>query len=250
LRDDVCILQAECARTPVLDRPVSGRILLEEVLRENLDLGRPSQVQLICGRRVPQQTRSRYRFRSRVITPGVGPSLYVDDKHARIKQDHTEGRALRTATSSNDTRACASGQRRHHRPALRAAGCAANRRLRAVPQLSHDGLSGAQACAQVPRPPVVNGHRVSALPLAAPRVQALCSVVLLSCLRPNGCTNKDLRAPCAALLGRAPSHLSPGQRTDDRRRLRRHGRVPRLAHTQRDRLTPEGRRTALFFTRV
>jgi hypothetical protein len=30
----------EFARTQVLDRPVHGRIFFEEVLRENLDLGR------------------------------------------------------------------------------------------------------------------------------------------------------------------------------------------------------------------
>jgi hypothetical protein len=31
----------------VLDRPVAGRIFFEQVIRENLDIGRPGQVQLI-----------------------------------------------------------------------------------------------------------------------------------------------------------------------------------------------------------
>jgi hypothetical protein len=30
----------------VLKRPVTGRVFFEEVIRENLDLGRPKQVQL------------------------------------------------------------------------------------------------------------------------------------------------------------------------------------------------------------
>jgi hypothetical protein len=51
-------------------------------------------VQLIFDRRMTKQTPG--RFRTRVITEGVVPSLHVDDKSARLKQYHQEGRALRT----------------------------------------------------------------------------------------------------------------------------------------------------------
>jgi hypothetical protein len=37
---DISILQAEFSHTQVLDRPVHGRLLFEQVIRENLDLGR------------------------------------------------------------------------------------------------------------------------------------------------------------------------------------------------------------------
>jgi hypothetical protein len=40
-------LQAEFALTQVLDRPSTGRGFFEEVMRENLDIGRPDQMQLI-----------------------------------------------------------------------------------------------------------------------------------------------------------------------------------------------------------
>jgi len=43
-RYDLSLLQAEFALTQVLDRPLTGRLLFEEIIRENLDLGRPSQV--------------------------------------------------------------------------------------------------------------------------------------------------------------------------------------------------------------
>src|SRR5260370_32560013 len=72
-RYDVSTLQAEFALTQVLDRPLSGRIFFEEVLRENLDLGRPDKVQLIFSRRVSKRTPR--RFRTRVLTNGVTPSL-------------------------------------------------------------------------------------------------------------------------------------------------------------------------------
>jgi hypothetical protein len=249
-RYDISIRQAEFALTQVLARPVNGRILFEEVIRENLDLGRPSQVQLIFGRRVPKQTQARYRFRTRIITQGVVPSLYVDYKHARIKQYHKEGRALRTETTINDTRDFALGKRLHNLPALRAVGFAANRRLLDVQQLSHDCLIGEDAFAQVTRPQVVDGQRVAALPFADPRVQALFSALLLYTLLPHGFTNKDLRTHLAPLLGLDPSLLTPGRMTYDLRRLRLHGLIERIPRSHRYRLTRQGLRTALFFTRV
>ena len=90
----VSILQAEFSLTQVLDRPVTGRVFFEEVIRENLDIGRPDQVQLIfergLKRKGPRCTPG--RFRTRVITEGVTPSLYVDYKHTRINSV-SQGRA-------------------------------------------------------------------------------------------------------------------------------------------------------------
>jgi hypothetical protein len=247
-RYDLSILQAEFALTQVLDRPLTGRVLFEEVIRENLDLGRPSQVQLIFDRRVTKRTPG--VFRTRVITQGVTPSLYVDYKHSRIKQYHKEGRALRTETTINDTRDFAIGKRLHNLPALRAVGFAANRRLLDVQQLSHDGPIGEDAFRQVTRPQVVGGQRVSALPFADPRVQALFSVLVLFCLLPQGFTNKEVREHLAPLLGLDPSAMTPGKMTYDLRRLRLHGLIARLPHSHRYRVTHEGLRTAVFFTRV
>jgi hypothetical protein len=70
-RYQISILQAEFSLTHVLDQPVTGRVFFEEVIRENLDIGRPSQVQLIFDRRVSRRTPG--RFRTRVITRGLGP---------------------------------------------------------------------------------------------------------------------------------------------------------------------------------
>jgi hypothetical protein len=99
-----------------------GRVLFEEVIWENLDIGRPSQVQLIFDRRVSGRTPG--RFRTRVITDGVIPSLHVDYKSTRIKQYHKEGRALRTLrteTTINNTRDFGIGKKLKNLPALRQA---------------------------------------------------------------------------------------------------------------------------------
>jgi hypothetical protein len=51
-RYDISILQAEFSTTQVLDRPAHGRVFFEEVIRENLDLGRPEEIKLILNRRM------------------------------------------------------------------------------------------------------------------------------------------------------------------------------------------------------
>jgi hypothetical protein len=74
----------------MLDAPVSGRIFFEQVIRDNLDIGRPDHVGLIFDRRIMRGRKRKTpgRFRTRVITNGVVPSLHVDYKNTKIKQYH------------------------------------------------------------------------------------------------------------------------------------------------------------------
>src|SRR5437879_5857929 len=81
-RYDLSILQAEFALTQVLDRPLCGRVFFEEVIRENLDIGRPDRVQLLFDRRLTRRTPG--RFRTRVLPGGVVPSLHLDYKNSHI----------------------------------------------------------------------------------------------------------------------------------------------------------------------
>ena len=103
-RYELSILQAEFSLTQVLDAPAAGRIFFEQVIRDNLDIGRPDQVALVFARRLVRKGRfaTPGRFRTRVITDGVVPSLHIDYKHTKIKQYHKLGRALRTETTIND----------------------------------------------------------------------------------------------------------------------------------------------------
>ncbi|MEK7995443.1 MAG: hypothetical protein AAB403_16710 [Planctomycetota bacterium] len=238
------ILQAEFSLTQVLDQPVNGRIFFEEVIRENLDLGRPSQVQLIFDRRVNKRTPG--RFRTRVITDGVVPSLHVDYKRSRIKQYHKEGRALRTETTINDTRDFGVGRLLKNLPALRKIGFQANRRLLDVQQISHDCHMGEAAFQAVNQPVVREGQRASALRYADPRTQALLTATTGFVLQPCGFRATELRDRVSALRG---EEITPGQMTYNLRRLRLHGIIERLPGTHRYRLTDAGLRCALFWTR-
>lgn len=245
---DISILQAEFSLTQVLDRPVTGRIFFEEVIRENLDIGRPSQVQLIFARRVDRRTPG--RFRTRVITEGVTPSLHVDYKHSRIKQYYKEGRALRTETTINNTRDFGIGKRLKNLPALREVGFQANRRLLDVQRISHDCYIGEDAFNQVQQPREVNGQRAAALRFADPVVQALLSALPLFNLLPRGFSNADLRKQLAPMLGLPLEQLSQGRMTYNLRRLRLHGLIERIPKTHRYRVTDFGLRSAIFLTRV
>jgi hypothetical protein len=246
-RYDVSTLQAEFALTQVLDRPLSGRIFFEEVIRENLDLGRPDKVQLIFGRRVSKRTPG--KFRTRVLTDGVTPSLHVDYKRTGIKQYHKEGRALRTETTINNPRDFGIGKRLENLPALREIGFQANRRLLHVQCTSHDCTIGEDAFRQVNEPVVVNGQRASALRFADWTVQALFSALLVFRLLPRGFSNRELRDHWAPLLGKEVQSMTQGQMTYHLRRLRLHGVIERIPKTHRYRVTDSGWRTALFCSR-
>lgn len=244
---DLSILQAEFALTQVLDRPLTGRIFFEDVIRENLDLGRPDQAQLIFGRRVTKRTPG--RFRTRVITHGVVPSLHVDYKHSGIKQYHKEGRGLRTEATINDTMDFAIGKRLHNLPALRAVGFSANRRLLDVQRTSHDCTMDEDRFQRVNQPLRVGAQRVSALRFTDPWVQAIFSVLALFCLLPRGFTNREFRERLAPLLGLPVSGMTAGRTSYHLRRLRLHGVIERQPHSNRYRVSAQGLRTVLFCVR-
>jgi hypothetical protein len=249
-RYDLSILQAEFSLTQMLDRPVSGRIFFEQVIRDNLDIGRPNQVSLIFDRRLmrtgPRATPG--RFRTRVITEEVTPSLHVDYKHTTIKQYHKEGRALRTETTINNSHDFRIGKRLTNLPALCEVGFTANRRLLDVQRLSHDPARGRETFTAVNDPVITeSGTRVAGLKFADPRAQALFSALLIFRLLPNGFTNRELRDLVGQLLDKP---MSAGQLTYDLRRLRAHGMISRIPHSHRYHLTDTGLHHALFLTRA
>jgi len=241
------ILQAEFALTQVLDQPVTGRCFFEEVIRENLDIGRPSQVQLIFNRRVTRRTPG--RFRTRVLTEGVTPSLHVDYKSSKIKQYHKENQALRTETTINDTYAFEIGRSLSNLSALRKIGFEANRRLLRAQSLSHDCLIGERRFQSVSQPVVVEDPRASGLRFGDRRVLALMQALSLFSLQSPGFRHRQLREHVAQLLGLAPDSYRAGQMTHDLRRLRLHGLIERLPRSHRYRVTKIGTLTALFYVR-
>jgi hypothetical protein len=252
-RYEASVLQAEFSLTQVLDKPVTGRIFFEEVIRDNLDIGRPDSAGLIFGRRIIRKgpRAAPGRFRTRILTEGVIPTLHVDYKHSKIKQYHKEGKALRTETTINDTRDLGIGKRLQNLPALRAAGFQASRRLLDVQKISHDPADGQAAISQVCQPLTTGaGTRVAGLRLGDPRAHALLAAICVFRLLPRGFANRDLRPVMAQLLGVPAESITPGKMTYDLRRLRMHGLIDRVPGTFRYQVTDAGITRALFLTRL
>ena len=227
---------------------MSGRIFFEDVIRENLDIGRPKQVQLILDRGVTKSTPG--SFRTRVITDGVIPSLHIDYKGTRIKQYHKEGQALRTETTINNTRDFYIGKSLRNLPALRQIGFQANRRLLEIEAITHDSILAEGTFQQLNRPRMVDDQPVSALRFADPMVQAIWNALLLFDLLPAGFSNHELRNNLAALLRQPVERFTPGRMTYQLRRLRLHGLIERIPKTHRYRLTNFGLRVTLFCSRT
>ena len=247
-RYDISILQAEFSLTQVLDRPVHGRLFFEQVIGENLDLGRPQEVRLIFNRTITRRTPG--QFRTRIVTQDVTPSLNVYYKNTRIKQYHKEGRALRTETTINNSYDFGVGKRLHNLPKLREIGFAANRRLLEVERLSHDCMLAEDTLQAIDSPVTTGRQRASGLRFADARVHALWHAIILFRQLAEGFRAADLRHHLAALSGRDPDAISQGAITYQLRRLRLHGLIERLPNSFRYRVTDFGFRAALFFTRL
>lgn len=244
-RYQLFIQQAEFAHTQVFDRPLSGRLFFEQVLRDNIDLGRPQHLQLIFDRRIPHNTKT--RFRTRLITHQVVPSLWLGYKHSFLKQYFKEGRALRTELVVNHTRDFGIGKALDNLPRLRELAFAANRRLLHVQQLSHDPILGEEAFHTMTMPQTVAGQRVSGLRFGDPMVLALFTALLLFRHAFRGFSNAELRQSMTPLLTCSANDLKPGRMTYHLRRLRLRGLIERIPKTHRYQVTAAGLRAALFY---
>lgn len=244
---EISMSQIEMSLTQVVDRPTNGRIFFEEVIRENLDLGRPDNIQLIFKRRVTKRTPG--AFRTRVINSGVIPSIHVDYKSNRLKQYFKEGKALRTELTVNNPRDFGIGRKLGNLPELRELGFQANRRLLNVQSISQDFIMSEDLFQEVNNPRRIDDQRASAIRFGDPKVLAILSALLIFRLLPCGFRSKDLREHVAPLLGDDPNQWTQGRLTYQLRRLRLHGLIERMAKTNRYMVTERGFQVALWFSR-
>jgi hypothetical protein len=243
------IWQLEVSLTQVFDRPVRGREFFEEIIRDNLDLGRPDRVQLLFGRRVTKQTPG--LFRTRVIQDGVNPSLHIQYKQFDLKQYFKEGRASRIEGTFRNTQDFDINKRLSNLPYLQKLGRQINRRLLEVERVSHNcGLSG-DSIQRVVQPTVrADGQKAPGLPFGHPRVMALFVALTMFQHLINGFHNRDLRRHVASLLGLDLNSYSANQMTYDLRRLHRKGIIFRAPGTHRYFLTTYGWKVARLFARL
>jgi hypothetical protein len=243
-RPRLSILQMEVSLTQVLDRPLRGREFFEEVIRDQIDLGRPDRIQVLFNRKVTRSTPG--RFRTRIIRHGVAPSLNVQYKKSGVKQYFKEERALRTETTINDPRDFGIKRSLKHFDYLRSIGRQINRRLLRLEEVAHDcGLKPDQL-RHVVLPSVHEGKRASGLRFGERRAMALFAALSTVVPIADGITNRSLRSLVAGFMG---VQYSSAQMSYDLRRLKLKGALKKLEGQNRYVLTPPGRRWALFFTK-
>jgi hypothetical protein len=246
---DLSIWQMEVSLTQIFDRPLRGREFFEEIIRDNLDLGRPDRVQLVFDRVVTKKTPG--EFRTRVIQDGVHPSLHINYKNFDLKQYFKEGRGCRTEGTFRNPNDFGINKGLANLPYLQKIGRQINRRLLEVERVSHNsGLSG-DSIQRVVQPTVnEDGKKSPGLKFGQPRVMALFLALTLFHHLIDGFRNPDLRQHVADLLGVDVAEYTSNQMTYDLRRLRLKGLIYRPPGTHRYFVTPYGWKVARLFSRL
>jgi hypothetical protein len=248
-RHRLSIWQMEVSRTQVFTRPMRGREFFEQVIRENLDLGRPDRVQLVFGRRVYRNTPSRYV--TRVMQDGVQPNLHLTYKHSGVKQYFKENRALRTETTINNPHDFGVNKDLSHWVYLRQLATAINQRLLETERVSQDCLLSAESFARVSEPTTTeSGQRAPGLRFGQPRAMALFAALSRFAPALNGFRHGELRPMVQAVLNVSPHVYTANQMSYDLRRLRLKGLIVRVAGSHRYILTTYGRRVAYLMTKL
>jgi hypothetical protein len=248
---ELSMRQVEVSRTLVFTAPRHARGFFEALVADNLDIGRPEQVELIfAGRRVRpgRKPTTPEVFKTKVVTRGVDVTVNAFYQHSRIKQYLKDGRALRIETVVNDPYDLGCQRRLHNLGELHARARAANRRLLDTERVGQGCVLASPAFERIAHPTLTReGRRAPALRFGDPRVQALAGALCQTLLAVTGITNKSLRALMTGLLGQP---YSMTRASYDLTRLRRNGLIERLPGRNLYRLTTDGLAFAIFYSKV
>jgi hypothetical protein len=242
---DIAMRQVEVSRTIVFDAPRHARGFFEALCADNLDIGRPEEMQIIFGRRVATPPVGGYR--TRLLRTGDEVTLNAYFRHSRVKSYLKCGRAFRIETVVNDPGDLGLLRGLAHLEELFLKARDVNRRMVNTFRVGQDCVLASPACERVARPTICDGRRAPALRFGDPRVMALAGALCAIVHTITGFTNRSLRAQVNTLLD-VP--YSTSQMTYDLRRLRLKGLITRLPHTNTYILTPEGQRVAIFYTKL
>jgi hypothetical protein len=152
---EVSMRQVETSRTIVFDAPRRARAFFEALCADNLDLGRPHNMEIIFDRRVRRDTAG--EFRTAIDRDNDGVVINAFYKHSRIKQYLKDGRALRIETVVNDPNDLGIRRRLEHLEELQAKSRAANGRLLQTERVGQGCVFASPAFERVASPSVEDG---------------------------------------------------------------------------------------------
>jgi hypothetical protein len=242
---ELSMRQVEVSRTLVFDDPRRARAFFESLVTDNVDIGRPDQVAMVFARQVRKTTKE--PFRGRIFSPGTEVKMDFAYKHSRVKQYLKEGRALRIETVINKPWDLTIRSRLDHLPELVDKARQVNDRLLMIERAGQGCAIGSALFERIHQPYTREGQRTGAFRFGDSRAMALAGALCCVVHAVTGFTNHSLRGLVAGLLDH---DYSPSQMTYDLRRLRLHGLIQRLPRSHTYRLTSEGIRVAVFFTKL
>src|SRR5207248_71013 len=204
---ELSMRQVETSRTLVFDDDCHARAFFEALLCDNMDLGRPENVELLFrrGQRLGRPT---------IPPPGGGFKTKIDRccdlvtvnvfyKNSRLKQYLKDGIALRIETVINDPKDLRCNRLLHNLPELQARARAINHRLLETETAGQGMALVSPVIERITRPTVTDGGRKApALRFGDLRVQALAGAIAAMLFAVTGITNGSLRALMTGLLHR------------------------------------------------
>jgi hypothetical protein len=249
---ELSMRQVETSRTLVFDQDCHARAFFEALLCENMDLGRPENVELLFRR-------GERRGQPAAPPPGGGFRTTVDRychmvtinvfyKNSRVKQYLKDGLALRIETVINSPDDLGCRRMLSNLPELQAKARAINRRLLHTEIAGQGTVLVSPVIERITRPTLTGeGRKAPALRFGDLRVQALAGALAAMLFTVTGITNRSLRALMTGLLHRP---YSMNQASYDLSRLARNDLIRRVPGRNRYVLTRDGLLFAHFYTKV
>jgi hypothetical protein len=249
---ELSMRQVETSRTLVFDDDVHARAFFEALLRENMDLGRPENVELLFrrGQRLgrPAIPPAHGGFKTTIDRCCELVTLNVFYKNSRLKQYLKDGVALRIETVVNDPKDLRCNRLLHNLPQLQDRARAINARLLDTETVGQGTVLVSPVIERITRPTLTqDGRKAPALRFGDLRVQALAGATAAMLHTVTGITNRSLRAQMTGLLHRP---YSMNQASYDLSRLARNGLIQKIPGRNRYTLTRDGLLFAHFYTKT
>ncbi len=249
---ELSMRQVETSRTLVFDGGCHARAFFEALLCENMDLGRPENVELLFrrGQRLgrPAAPPAWGGFRTAIDRYCHMVTINVFYKNSRVKQYLKDGVALRIETVINSPDDLGCRRTLGNLPELQAKARAINARLLHTETAGQGTVLVSPVIERITRPTLTReGRKAPALRFGDLRVQALAGALAAMLFTVTGITNKTLRGLMTGLLHRP---YSMNQASYDLSRLARNGLIARVPGRNRYTLTRDGLLFAHFYTKV
>jgi hypothetical protein len=249
---ELSMRQIETSRTLVFDEDCHARAFFEALLCENMDLGRPENVELLFrrGQRLgrPAAPPVGGGFRTAIDRYCHMVTINVFYKNSRVKQYLKDGVALRIETVINSPDDLGCRRMLGNLPELQAKARAINDRLLHTEIAGQGTVLVSPVIERITRPTVTgDGRKAPALRFGDLRVQALAGATAAMLFTVTGITNRSLRALMTGLLHRP---YSMNQASYDLARLARNGLIRRIPGRNRYTLTRDGLLFAHIYTKV